>query len=116
VVHTYKAVFWVQTKKGGHTFPPEDWLYDCLFGGIEDVWGNIYKGFMGWAQVKFRDWYPWISKVSRERETRDFVKCYMLWLSRRLHESGEVSIDEVEKEVNSLLDAFPFDPRFDVNG
>jgi hypothetical protein len=113
VVHTYNAVFWVPLKKGSNKFPPEDWMYDCLFGGIEDVWGNIYKGFVNVMRVKFKDWGVSVLQHNREQETFSFVKCYMLWLARRLHESGEVSLDEVEGEIGDLLKAFPFEPQLE---
>jgi hypothetical protein len=112
--HTYKAVFWVQTKKGSGKLPPEDWLYDCLFGGIEDVWENIYSSTISGLEVDMRDWGVSLLKAPRMQETFNFVKCYMMWLSRRLHEVGKVSVGEVTDEINSLLREFPFDPQFDV--
>jgi hypothetical protein len=114
VVHTYKAVFSVQTRKGNNKLPPEDWMYDCLFGGIEDIWGNIYKGFISVMRVESENWGSSVLKADREKETFGFVKCYMLWLARRLHEAGEVSFNEVSAEIDDLLEAFPFDPRFDI--
>jgi hypothetical protein len=114
IVHTYKAVFWIQTKKGSNKHPPEDWLYECLFGGIEDVWGRIYNSSLGGLAADLRGWDVSVLKNKRDQETHDFVKCYMMWLARRLHEAGEVSLEEVETEINSLLEAFPFDTRFDM--
>jgi hypothetical protein len=114
MVHIYKAVSWVPTMKGSRKFPPEDWLYDCLFGGIEDAWGRIYKTSVGYMNEKFKDWNVSVLKADQEKETFGFVRCYMLWLARRLHGSGEISLDEVIREIKGLLVSFPFDSRFDV--
>jgi hypothetical protein len=111
VVHTWKAAREIDMRKGVNRYPLRDWIYHVLWEDSADIWEKVYRstisGFA--ADLKYLDTSV-VQKKPRMWETAEFVRCYMLWLSGRLAEHGEVSLSEAEAEVDRLLGEFPFVP------
>lgn len=97
----YKCFSFVPVLKWCKRYPSAKYIYECIFGGIEDV-------FMGWIDNMFED-------VKRECHTNIlysdhdalylFVKEYSLWLSTQLSTNGMIKFDEVKEKIENLLEA-----------
>jgi hypothetical protein len=112
----FSAVHSVSSYKGSHKLPPRDWIYNCLWGGIEDLWFPRFSKFLqgvadgfGYSEGPCIDVSLMINNP-RPHETYGLIHAYIFWLSGKLSNDGIVSPAEVYGEIDRILSEFPFSP------
>jgi hypothetical protein len=114
VLHTWKALFWVDRRKGVNKYPLQEWIFHVLWEESSDIWGEVYYSFTSLFVKELTDVDTSVMQENPcVQETADFVRSYMFWLSGQLATSVRVPFEDVEAEIDRLLGEFPFIPKKD---
>jgi uncharacterized protein (UPF0297 family) len=108
----HSAVFRVPLWTG-HKYPAWDFMYDCLWKAIEDVWEVQFDSWLNFVSESLKDGFldtGVMLRNPRPIEVGHLVDNYCFWLSHALEAKGQVSPMEVYSIIDELLDRYVFVP------
>lgn len=92
----------IRKLKGTNKYPKSNFIYYYIFGGIEDIFDNIFENEISNIEYKYKVDIINPNKV----DIFYFVKDYVEWLSYKLSNDGRVSISDVHDKLKELLEIY----------
>ena len=108
IITVYKTTSRIYRDKATNKLPTEEFIYNTIWGGQDDVFSAHLKGIVKDFNDKLDPDYKYLPVIfnKNEAKVRKYMTEYFKWLSKQLSKNGKVTLSEVSSVITQLLNKY----------